>query len=282
MAVNLKRSGSTVIESLRSSRRALDEGERLRHRSLEEATQRVRKLVEGDDWKFGPASLLATFSHHAIARTRDGSLVRVEWNYDANADSYALGAAKAFESQTPVADIGAELFETARAAATKILDNDLGGVGEMIASMSEALNTEGDLQRRITTEMAVRSVRRDAWWHGVVNTALEAPVAPPAPRTEGSDLIVNSVKDLVAALREAARDAAQALRRLDETGPDAGLITLAQDIAHDITNANTALMNADTANETELVGVYENVHSVAGHLLSGALFLKQLAQTTTS
>jgi hypothetical protein len=278
MPVQLKRT-SSVIESLRASRRAVDEADRLRHRSLEEATQAVRKLVEQSDWKHGPAELIATFQHHAVCRTTRGNLVRVEWHQ--SDDHYTLGNAKAFESQTPAVDIGSELFATARAAAQKILEDETTDLAPMIASITEALDTTGDLRRRIDTELALRSIKRDAWWHGIVADALEVLISPPAPRTEGAELIANSARDLATALRAAASSAATALRALDETSPDAGLTNLAQDIAHDITNATSALMSADTANETELVGVYETVHSVASYLLSGAEFLTRLAGSTT-
>jgi hypothetical protein len=278
MAVHLKRDTPTVIESLRTARRADDATSRLRENSFEAHTDGVRRLVESTSWKYGPAELVATMPHHAVAKTSDGKLVRVEWSKDPER-GYLLGSAKVFESRTPAADLGAELFETARVAVDKILDGDHDGLDTMISTMAEALDASGgDLQRRLTTELSLRSIRRDAWWHKVVDDHFgsERPHPPIVDESNPSE----AMGALLHSLKEAASVASASLRIIDGTSPDEGLTTVAHDIAQDIAHAMAAVMNVDRENETEMVNVYETVVSVSGHLLNGAEFLAQIADTT--
>jgi len=282
MAVQIRRD-STVIDSLRSSRRASDTVSSLREGSMEHSCERVRQLIESSAWKHGPATLVATFHHHAVARTTNGNLVRVEWSADQATGDVQLGAAKVFESPTPVADIGHELFATAKAAVEKIFAEDFDGLDPMISSITEALDVSGDLQRRVVTEVAVRAIRRNAWWHHVVSEHYEGNLLqPPAPQTEGADVIARSVDELLATLKQAATSVAESARELDKMSPDKGVTAIASDVAQDVTNAIAALMNTDKNNQQESVNVYEAVVTVSNYLLSGADFLAKIAQAAST
>ena len=204
--------------------------------------------------------------------------MRVEWSVDADTGAYSLNNSKVFESATPAADIGAELFETARAAVGKILDEDSEGLERMIGSMAEALETAGgDLQRRLNTELSLRSIQRNAWWHQVVSEHFDGAM-PPLPLA-GPD-VAGSMGTLLHSLKDAAASVSLALRQIDESAPDEGLVEIARDISQDIAHAMAAVMNVDRENESEMVNVYETVVSVSGHLLNGAGFLAQIADTT--
>lgn len=275
MAVQLKQSTTTVIESLRASRRADDETSRLRSGSLEESISAVKALIESASWKHGPATPIATFSHHAVARTADGNLVRVEWT--AGEKGVALGRATIFESSTPTPDIGGELFHTAAAAVDMIMAEDYDGLQPMISSMTEALDTSGDLQRRLSTEITLRAIKRDAWWHNVVREHYGDLVPAPAPRNQGPDVLRESFDDLFRQLKESATGVSTALRAIDRMPADPGVAAIATDIASDITNAVSALLNVETTNPQEMATVYEAVLSVSDYLLTGAKFLTQIA-----
>lgn len=284
MAVQLKQSTpSTVIESLRASRQANDTLERLCEGSLERRLAEVKRLVESGEWKYGPATHIATYPHHAVARTSDGSLIRVEWSIDRDSSKVQLDRSTIFESATPAPDLGDELFQTAIAAVDRILDEDYDALDGMIASMTEALETTGDLSRRLSTEITLRAIKRDAWWHNVVREHLGELVSAPDPRNSGADVISGSFDDLLSALRESAAEVSTALRELDKLDEGEDVADIASDIAGDITNAITAMMNVDSANPQELATVYESVLSVSDYLLSGAKYLNQIverAQTT--
>jgi hypothetical protein len=275
MAVQLKQA-STVIESLRASRRADDEISRLRTGSLEESLGVVRKLVESTGWKHGPAALIATFPHHVVARTADGNLVRVEWS--SAKSGITLGRATIFESATPAPDIGDELFHTAAAAVDRIMSEDYESLDPMISSMTEALDTSGDLNRRLTTEITLRAIKRDAWWHNVVREHYEGELVQAAPpRNQGPDVIRESFDDLLKQLRESAGSVSVSLRAIDKMPADPGVSSIATDIASDVTNAVSALMNVESNNPQEMAAVYESVLSVSDYLLTGAKFLTQIA-----
>jgi hypothetical protein len=279
MAVQLKQ--ATVIESLRSARRADDGVARLRENSLEERLVSVKQLVESSDWKHGPAAIVATFAHHAVARTTDGNLVRVEWRAD-KLGKCSLGRSTIFESTTPAPDIGAELFHTAAAAVDRIMAEDYDSLDPMISSMAEALDMSGDLQRRVVTEVALRAINRNAWWHSIVSEHFSGSLlTAPAPRMDGPDVLRESYQDLVLRLKESAGVAAAALRTIDTMPADPGVSSVASDIANDITNAISALLNVESDNESEIAAVYESVLSVADYLLTGAKFLSQIAASNT-
>jgi hypothetical protein len=275
MAVQLKQA-TTVIESLRASRRADDATSRLHSGSLEEALGVVKKLVESTNWKHGPATLVSTFPHHAVARTPDGNLVRVEWTSGKN--GVALGRATVFESATPAPDIGDELFHTAAAAVDRIMSEDYESLDPMISSMTEALETSGDLQRRLSTEITLRAIKRDAWWHNVVREHYEGNLVLAAqPRSQGPDVLRESFDDLLKQLRESAVSVSASLRAIDKMPADPGVSSIATDIASDITNAVSAMMNVESDNPQETATVYESVMSVSDYLLTGAKFLTQIA-----
>jgi len=277
MPVVLKSQRSAVVDALRASRNADDVFSRLRENSWERRRETLVALVEASDWKHGPAELLATFDHHAVVKSANGSLVQVEWLVDDDGD-FSIGRSVVHETNTPVADLGQELMETARSAVDLISSGQLEEAQIMITTIAEALDVRGDLQRRINTEVTVRSLTRDAWWHQAVPQLEGLENVIPMPRTEGDDIIAKSVNDLLIFLKESAVEAIEAMRLLADSDVEKDIETLAQDVAEDVERAISALMSTEsTSQEDEALQVYEAVMTAAPRLLSGIEFLKELA-----
>jgi len=274
MSVVLK---NQVLDQLRAARAADDTISRLKENSWESKRKTLVRLIESSNWRFGPAELLATFPHHLVAKDPAGNVVQVEWSLDSETNKVTLGRASIFESSTPVADLGHEVMETARVAVDKILDEDFDGSAPMIASIAEALDAGGDLQRQINNEVTVRSLTRDAWWHHVVG--LREGVEEQIPTPIGED-IQRSVTDLLAFLKEQASALSLAARQLDTTESASDIESLARDIAEDVERAITALLNLDRRATNEVIAVYEAVMAATPRLLNGIAFLTELTETT--
>jgi len=251
---------------------------RLRTNSFEQVQADVKALVESSEWEHGPAELIATFTHHAVVKAVGGNLIRVEHAYNPADFSLQLTNAKVFESKVPVGDIGAELFTTARRCVEAILDEDFDGAAPMLQSISDALDVAGDLDRRVQVEVALRNIGRNAWWHRAVSEEMTTVIEAPAPVTEGQNVILRSVEELLDALKVAAGQVSAAARSFAEQELPAGRELLITQITEDVKQAITALLYVDRTNENELVKVYEAVGDVAGHLLTGAQYLTQLAE----
>ena len=277
MAVVLKSQQNNVVDALRAARNADDELTRLQENSWENQRKQLTKLVEASNWRYGPAQLIATFDHHLVAKAPNGSLVQVEW--EQNEDGYHLGYAAVHKTATPVADLGHELMETARSAVDQILEEDFDGVQNKIATIAEALDAGGDLQRQVNTEITVRSLTRDAWWHQVVGVREGIESKIPAPQTEGENAIESSVADLLQFLRESATDASNTLRALADTEIADDIESLARDVAEDTERAVSALVGIDTDRQEEALKVYEAVMNTTPRLLNGIAFLKELTQS---
>jgi len=278
MPVVLKSQQAAVVDALRAVRNADDELSRIKENSLEAQRSALLRLVEDSNWRFGPAHLLATFPHHLVCKAPNGSLVQVEWTRETGA--YKLGRAIVHETATPVADLGRELMETARAAVDLVLEEDFENAEPMIATITEALDAGGDLQRRVSNEITLRSLTRNAWWHHVVGdrTGIEEKI--PHPQIEGEDALSRSVTDLLAFLKESAADASFTLRSLASTDLAKDVEALAQDIAEDTQRAIAALVGINKENQEEMVQIYEAVVSASPRLLNGLEFLKELSQET--
>jgi hypothetical protein len=265
-----------VLDQLRAARAADDTISRLKENSWESQRTTLVRMVESPNWRFGPAELLATFPHHLVAKDPAGNVVQVEWFQDSETGKTTLGRAAVYESSTPVADLGHEVMETARVAVDSILDEDYDGSASMIASIAEALDAGGDLQRQINNEVTVRSLTRDAWWHGVVGLREGIEEQVPAP----VDDVQRSVTDLLAFLKEQASALSLAARQLDTTEKATDIEALARDIAEDVERAVSALLNLDRRATDEVVAVYEAVMAATPRLLNGIAFLTELSETT--
>jgi len=272
MAVVLK---SQVVDHLRAARAADDTLAKLQENSWENQRKSLVRLVESANWRHGPAELLATFDHHLIAKSPSGDVVQVEWSRDGEGE-FHLGRANVYESATPVSDVGHEVMETALAAVDRILDEDVEGVTPMLASVTEALDAGGDLQRRITNEVEVRNLSRDAWWHPVVG--LREGVEEQIPEPNLGD-VQQSATDLLAFLKEQTASLSLTARQLDGVDSSIEVETLARDIAEDLERAVSALVNVDRRQDDEVTKIYEAVVSAAPKLLSGIAFLNELTSS---
>ena len=277
MAVVLKSKATTVVDSLRAARNADDEFARLRENSWEARRTTLTSLVEAANWRHGPAELLATFDHHVVVKAPNGAIVQVEWSHDEEGNS-SLGRAVVHETATPVADLGQEIMETAMAAVDHILVEDYEGAQPMIASMAEALDSGGDLQRRVMNEVTVRSLKRDAWWHHVVGEREGIESRIPQPTMEDEDSIAKSANDLLIFLKEAATEAAVSMRTLAGSTCAEDIDSLAFDIAEDAQRAIAALSGANLKNQDETLQIYEAVMAITPRLLNGIAFLGELTQ----
>jgi len=265
-----------VVDHLRAARDVDDTVSRLKENSWEMQRKSLLRLVESAGWRYGPAELLATFDHHVVAKAPSGDIVQVEWSRDQASGTYELGRAVTHESATPVADLGHEVMETAKAAVDKILGEDYEGSAPMIASLVEALDAGGDLQRQINNEVLVRALTRDAWWHQVVG--LREGIETSIPTVDVED-IQRSTTDLLVFLKEQASALSITARQLDTESVGQEIETLACDVAEDVQRAITALVNLDRRRTDEVVKVYEAVMAAAPQLLNGIAFLNQLTET---
>ena len=266
---------TAIISILRTARKADDRISRLREGSLEARREQIIEALQAPEWAAGPAQLMATYPHHVLA-SRDGTLMRVKIE-DQKDGTVTLGKVEVFEVPEPVGDVASEVMEAAKAAVGHILADDLESATPLVAGIANALNFRGDLATRVQTEVAKRSVQRDAAWHRVVREAFGADAKIELPAIREGDL-TGTLEDLKSALTEAARTAAEAIKTLAEMSPPPGTVATAREIAADLKYAIQALTTADRQDESELAGVYEGVANMAGHLLMGARFLKGLAE----
>ena len=272
---------SQVVDSLRAARNADDELSRLKESSWENYRSHLTSLVESSGWKHGPAELLATFDHHLVAKSPSGDLVQVEWSKDKEGN-FKLGRATVHETAVPVADLGAELMETAKAAVDAILQEDYDDAENMIATIAEALDAGGDLQRRVVNEVTVRSLTRDAWWHTIVGQHDGVEDQIPSPQTEGDDAVARSSNDLLFFLKEAAGEISNLLKSLANSEVAKDLESVARDIAEDTQRAVSALAGVDSSRQDEALSIYEAVVTATPRLLNGLEFLRELNQSTST
>ena len=276
MAVILKNTKSDVVDSLRASRNADDELSVLRENSWEKQRKSLVALVESANWRYGPGELIATFPHHLVTKAPSGAVIQVEWKKVEG--EFTLGRAVVHEMATPVADLGRELMETAKSAVDHILEDDFEGAQPMIASMAEALDSGGDLQRRIQNEVTVQSLKRNAWWHSVIGERDGIEDMIPQPNMESDESISQSVNGLLVFLKEAATDGVTILHKLSGDGAAMDLEIIARDIAEDIERAVSALALLNHKNQEESLQIYEAVMAATPRLLNGIAFLGEFIQ----
>ena len=265
---------NAVVDQLRAARAVDDTLSRLRENSWEVQRTSIVRLVESNEWRHGPAELIATFDHHALAKAPNGDVVQVEWHRDDDGAT-SLGRAVVHESATPVSDLGYEVMETARTAVDKILDEDYESAAPMIAGITEALDAGGDLQRQIGNEVLVQSLTRCAWWHDVVGIQEDANTQLPDVTIE--DIQV-STTDLLVFLKEQASELSVIARQFDVAGASQEVETLVTDVAEDVQRAISALMNLDRRRTAEVTKIYEAVMTASPQLVSGIAFLKNVSE----
>ena len=275
--------GSTVIDILRSARGAQDEVlTKLKASSMEARRDRIAQAVESSDWSGGPATLVATFERHALV-TKDGAQLRVRVT-ESDDHKITLDRVEVYALPQPTPDVVSEVFETAKSAVDLILSENFTDATPMVAAVANAIYTSGDLHRRISTEVAKRSINRSAWWHQVVREHMEkvGPVEPiliAAPNTEES--LGAAVGTLKALLIDEARIAAKAVSKLAENkATQSSIVESAREIAADLKYAIQALSNVSSTNVEEMTGIYEGVGAVANQLRLGARFLASLSGQT--
>ncbi len=255
MASSLKRSAS-VIESLRTVRRADESVAKLGKHSFEEHVANVSRLVANSDWRFGPATLVSTHVNSAIAKTADNKLVRVEWTFNQADGAYKIGNAKVIDSSSPASDLGTEVFESARAAVHALLDHDdnkADMINRAIGSSIEEI--DGELQRRLMIDIALRTISRAASWHEQVEPDDVTNSAMPT-----RDQLVNELSNLSLVAESSYNQ-----------------VPWAQSYALDLRSALVALLNVDNNDEQEVQQVVEAVASVSGYFTAGARKLKASA-----
>jgi hypothetical protein len=272
--------GNAVIDTLRNARGAQDEVlVKLKADSLEARRERIARVVESKNWVAGPAELVATFERHALV-SKDGAQLRVRVTEAADG-SIVLDKVEVFALAQPAPDVVSEVFETAKAAVDKILEGDFAGATPMVAAVANVVYTSGDLHRRISTEVAKRSINRSAWWHQIVREHMEkvGPVEEiqiPAPNTP--EALLQAVDSLKSTLIDEARLAAQAVGQLAENKAiPASIVESAKEIVADLKYAIQALSNIASTNIEETTGIYEGVGAVANQLRLGARFLASLS-----
>lgn len=278
MPVVLRTQGQ-VIDDLRASRKADDVLTRLQEGSLEQQREQIRDLVESTDWRYGPATLLATHRNHAVTKTREGHLVKVEWHLSPEDFSIKLGRAKIHEMQTPVADLGHEVIETAKTAVDHILDENFDDVRPMMTSIASALDVGGSLRRRIETDLTVRSVGRTAWWRSIIEDRSDYEGKLPEPVTEGENPLSESVSGLLTCLHDVASSFTGLIRGIDQVEgekPD-DLEPFVRDVAEDLQQSIRVLSGVDLQDEASMLPVYEAVMGVLPYFFNALGLLAELA-----
>jgi len=272
-------SSSEIISSLRTARKAEDTLALLQHNSLEARASRIREALADPTWAAGPAELVSTYPKHALC-SKDGVLMRVALK-ESEDQTITFGKVEVFEIPEQIDDVGSEVMETAKVAVGYILDEDYTEATPLIASIANAMNFGGDLRARLRTEVAKRSIQRDAWWHHVVKEHLgdDIKVEIPAPDED----IEESIKILKTALVETAKQVAVSINKIsDDEDVQPALEAAAKDISTDLKYAIEALAGASFDDLPAALGVYEGVAAMAGHLMLGARFLSGLAGITNT
>lgn len=270
---------SAIIETLRAARGEVDIITKLKEGSLETRRDRIAEALSKNDWEGGPAELVATYPHHVVAR-KDGTLMRVQ--VIESEGQLKLGKADIFESATPAEDIGEEVLATARVAAELVLKEDFAAATPMIRGIAGTLDVKGDLQRRLSMAVQLKSLGRKTWWQETVSESYAAKLDLPAP-VEGADQLQamsESLNSLLGIIKENSASAVTALKTLSEANKKpSGALECASDIAEDLKSAVNILNGVNRDDLEEMSRVYEEVKRVVPRLLAGINFLKDLTKT---
>lgn len=266
---------TTIAETLRNARGEVDLITKLKEGSLEARRDRLVQALESTDWAGPDAELIATYPHHVITR-KDGVLMRVPVSEDEG--KFTFGKPDIYSVPTPANDIGEEVMETAKSAVDLILSEDYDGAAPMVQGIAGAMDVKGDLQRRVSMAVQLKSLGRKTWWEEAVTEqyAHEAQI----PAWGGDESVVSeSLDSLSGLLKEGAAQAVEALRLLHTSGKqDTGSIECVGDIAEDLKSAISILNNVNRDDQAEMLQVHEEVRQVVPRLLAGINFLSHLTR----
>jgi len=272
---------STVIETLRTARRASDMLTRLQEGSLDGIVKRIGEALGSDDWSHGPADIRATFGRvtHVIATNKKGETVRVHVSEDD--EKIVLGRVDVHDVAVPSLDIASEMLETARAASIALLEDD-DASGPMLRSMVRALDVRGDLNRRINLELDIQGLHRNRWYHDVVSENFTGEIDLPALTQEGevtSQNVNEALTTLADFLSGELSEAVSSLTKARALSDRRVVEEAASAIVEDVKHAIRALKGANRQDQDEMVRVYETVTAVTGRLVAGTRFLSQLVES---
>jgi hypothetical protein len=268
---------AAIAEALREARGEVDLITKLREGSIEARRSRIVEALQSSEWDGGPAELIASYSHHVIAR-KDGVIMRIPYS-ETEDKKLSFGKVDIFSIPTPANDIGVEVMETAKSAVDLILSEDYEAAAPMVQGIASAMDVKGDLHRRVSMAVQLKSLGRKTWWEDTIAEQYAVEVA--IPEWEGADESVasESIDSLNKILKEGAGRAVSALKSLHDSGSsNTGAIECVDDIAEDLKSAISILNNVDRANQEEMLQVHEEVRQVVPRLLAGINFLSQLTQ----
>jgi len=270
-------SNTTIAEALREARGEVDLITKLKEGSLEARRERIVAALESSEWDGGPAELVASYQHHVIAR-KDGVIMRIPVT-EADGGGFSFGKADIFSVPTPANDIGTEVMETAKTAVDLILGENYEAATPMVRGIAAAMDVKGDLQRRVSMAVQLKSLGRKTWWEETVSEQFAAEVEVPQWEKGDETPTTEAIDSLNKLLKEGAAHAVEALRTLHgASGKDTGAIECVGDIAEDLKSAISILNNVDRANQEEMLQVHEEVRQVVPRLLAGINFLSHLTQ----
>jgi hypothetical protein len=271
---------STIAEALRAARGEVDLITKLKSGSLEARRERIAEALQNPDWDGGPAELIASYPHHAIA-SKEGILMRIP--IDEEDGSIIFGKADVFSVPTPVADIGAEVMETAKQAVGFLLSEDFDSADPMIRGIAGALDVKGDLHRRLSMAVQLKSLSRKTWWQETVGEQFAADVVvPESVQSSEVEEMAEAISAMSSILKESSAFAVQALMQLHDAGtPNTGAIECAGDIAEDLKSALSILNDVNCNDLEEMTQVHEEVRQVMPRLLAGINFLTHLTGATS-
>jgi hypothetical protein len=274
---------SMIIEALRAARGEVDLITKLKEGSLETRRERLAEALRDETWiktYGGAAELIATYPHHVVAR-KDGVLMRVQVTEDEK--GLTLGKAEIFSIPMPAEDVGSELMATAQSAAEFVLKEDFESATPLIRGIAATLDVKGDLHRRLSMAVQLKSLGRKTWWQETISEQFAAKLDLPA--TDGSQeptqAAAESLDRLLTIIKESAVNAVAALKTLSEASTkNEGAIECASDIAEDLNSAVSILNGVNRDDLEETTRVFEEVSRVVPRLLAGINFLTHLTKTS--
>jgi hypothetical protein len=265
-----------IAEALRAARGEVDLITKLKEGSLESRRDRIGEALalQSDDLGGGSVELVATYPHHVIAR-KSGVLMRIPV---AEADGeIRFGKPDIYSVPTPVNDIGAEVMETAKSAVDFVLSENYESATPLIRGIVSALDVKGDLHRRLSMAVQLKSLGRKTWWQETISEQFSAGVETPEPvQAQEVSEMTKAIEALSTLMRESSSHAVAALKELSEAGQNTGAVECAGDIAEDLKAAITILNDVNRSDLAEMLQVYEEVRQVVPRLLAGINFLSHL------
>jgi hypothetical protein len=266
---------SNIAETLRAARGEVDLITKLKDGSLEARRERIVEALQDPEWEGGPAELVATYPYHVMAR-KEGILMRIPVSEEDG--KITFGKADIYSVPTPVSDIGTEVMETAKSAVDLVLGEDFDAATPMIRGIVGALDVKGDLQRRLSMAVQLKSLGRKTWWQDTISEQFSADVdVPESVQTDEVAEMAEAIDALGGLLKKSAKHAVESLKELHDAGaPNTGAIECAGDIAEDLKSAISILNDVDRTSLEEMLQVHEEVRQVVPRLLAGINFLTHL------